>query len=155
MTPMRIKTEMVKKHEGDWGVGRSCTHIDVFMHREVYSYFLSSVLFQLHFSCSLKKTDIFLFVAGRTEMVDGSVCIYCIRMWAFFFWKRVVVDGGFVRTAGTMSVRRELKLGLKEKKIQSSGMWFICKHWRVSLQRQTNTNKRYSLQWCSGLQGLQ
>lgn len=66
----------------------------------------------------------FLFVAGRTEMVDGSVCIYCIRMCAFFFffWKRVVVDGGFVQTAGTMSIRRELKLGLKEKKIQSSGM---------------------------------
>lgn len=39
----------------------------------------------------------------------------------FFFWKRVVVDGGFVQTAGTMSIRRELKLGLKEKKIQSSG----------------------------------
>lgn len=41
--------------------------------------------------------------------VFECVCVH-------FLGKRVVVDDGFVRTTGTMSARRELKLGLKDKK---------------------------------------
>lgn len=63
-----------------------------------------------------------------------STVFKCVCM--HFFWKRVVVDGGFVRTASMMSVRREQKLGLKEKKrvkavecdsfVSTGG--FLCKH---------------------------